>query len=218
MFRRFIPLALIVFGLFSLPSTHPELMAAKKGKNWAVYTIDQSHSVVGFTVRHLLTKTRGVFNEFDGKFKFDAKRQAIRVKSFEIKAASIDTRQKKRDEHLRSPDFFDAKKYPAIKFVSKDVARVKKGKKVKVTGKLTMHGVTKPMVLDVEYLGSVKNPYAPTMVASFSVSGKLKRSEFGMKWNDIVEGVNLVSDEVTIDIQLELHEKTLDKKSDKKKS
>ena len=164
------------------------------------YKLDTSHGEVGFKIKHLAISTvRGKFNDFTGTFDWDEKTGKLENLKTTIKAASIDTNEKKRDEHLRSPDFFDVKKYPTIEFVAKKV-EASGNKPTKVIGDLTMHGVTKEIALDVKYEGSTKDPWGGEHLG-FEASGKINRKDFGLAWNKTLEtGGLLVGDEVTLEI------------------
>jgi polyisoprenoid-binding protein YceI len=187
-------LLLLAFTLFA-----PTLVAAK------TYEIDKNHTSVTFRIRHLFTQVSGRFDKFGGIIEFDpANPQAAKV-SGTIDVASVNTNQSKRDEHLRSPDFFDAKQHPTISFASTGVADIDATKKNgKMNGTLTIHGVTKPIVLDVSYLGEAKDPLGGTMRAAFSGKTTINRKDFGLMWNEAVEtGGVLVGDEVEIAIDAE---------------
>lgn len=170
----------------------------------ATYRVDASHTSVTFTVRHLFTNVEGRFRTFDGEIAFDpAAPEKTSIKG-SIDAASIDTNVTKRDEHLRSPDFFDVAKFPKIEFVSTGMSDLDKTKNTaKIQGNLTMHGVTKPVVLDAQYLGSATDPWG-NKKAGFTASTTIDRKEFGLGWNKTLEaGGVLVGDEVTIRINVE---------------
>ena len=168
----------------------------------ATYKVDLSHSQMGFSVRHLFSKVPGKFNEFEGTFNFDEKTAEKGSADFTIKTASIDTDTPKRDDHLRSPDFFDAQKYPTITFKSKSVRSTGKNK-YKLSGDLMMHGVTKPVTFDAEYLGTDKDPWGNTKVG-FTASTKINRKDFGIVWNKKLDSGNLLlSEEVELNIQIE---------------
>lgn len=174
----------------------------------ADYTIDPSHSSVGFSIRHMMvSNVRGEFQKFQGEVSIDDKDLTRTKVDVTIDAASINTRDAKRDEHLRSPDFFDTAKYPTITFKSKKVAKAGKGK-LKITGDLTMHGVTKPVVLDVEGpTAAVKNPWGK-MVRGATATATINRKDFGLGWNQALEtGGVLVGEEVKIELEVELVEK-----------
>ncbi|MBI2377372.1 MAG: polyisoprenoid-binding protein [Deltaproteobacteria bacterium] len=170
------------------------------------YTLDPAHSVVGFRVKHMVvTDVRGQFHGHSGTI--DINDEDLRKSSVDIviDAASIDTGIEKRDTHLKSPDFFDTAAFPKLSFKSTKVEPAGKGR-LKVTGDLTMRGVTKPVVLDVEGpTGAIKNPWG-VPVRSISASTKLSRKDWGLTWNKPIEtGGLLVGDEVVIEISAELN-------------
>ncbi|TBR26458.1 polyisoprenoid-binding protein [bacterium] len=166
------------------------------------YTLDPEHSSVQFRIRHLLGKVSGQFTKFEGAFTYvPGKPEAWKVKAT-IDAASIDTRTAKRDEHLRSADFFDVKKFPSLTFVSKKVLVPKNGK-AKLYGDLTIRDVTKPVILDLEIGGEAKDPWG-NFKSNFTATGKIKREDFGLTWNEALEsGKALVGSEVEITIEAE---------------
>ncbi|NTU83389.1 MAG: YceI family protein [Chloroflexales bacterium] len=168
------------------------------------WVIDNSHSHVQFTVRHMMiSKARGRFSNFSGTVDFDEQTPANSSVSVQIEVASIDTRDEKRDGHLKSPDFFDAATSPYMTFVSKRV-EVVDDSHGKIVGDLTIRGVTKEVVLDTEYTGQAKSPWGTTS-AGFSASAKINRKDWGLNWNVALEtGGVLVGEEVTIDIELEI--------------
>ena len=169
----------------------------------AQYNIDPDHSTVGFKIKHLAISTvSGVFTVFNGKVKFDP--SAISSSSVEavIQAGSINTQQAKRDEHLRSADFFDAVKFPEMRFVSRSVKEISTNS-FDVTGDLTMHGITKPVTLAVTYQGDVKDPWG-NQRAAFSATTQLRRKDYGIAYNAATEtGTLLVGDEVSINLDIE---------------
>ena len=169
----------------------------------ANYKIDAAHTEVGFKVKHLgISSVRGLFKEFAGTFAFDP--QDIKSSSVKatIKTASVDTAVEKRDTHLRSDDFLDAKQHPDIMFVSKSIKDIK-GDSFTVVGDLTIHGITKPVELKTTYNGSVKDPWGNEK-AGFSAETVINRKEFGLKYNDLLEtGGMVVGDEVKVQIELE---------------
>ncbi len=177
----------------------------------AHYEIDKDHTTVGFTIRHLvISKVKGTFDKFNGSFEFDPKNSASWNANTTIEAASINTAVTKRDEHLRSPDFFDVQKFPTISFTTGKV-KSSNGKTAKVEGTLTMHGVTKPVVLDVEIGGTTKDPWGNSR-AAFSAKTKINRKDFGLNWNKALEtGGLLVGEEVEINIEVEGLEKVANK-------
>lgn len=168
----------------------------------AQYTIDQTHSTVGFKIKHLvISNVNGNFNDFDGALNFDpAHPEKLEVMA-NIAAKSIDTNNPKRDDHLRGADFFDVTKFPALRFVSKKVKNFKKNKG-QMEGDLTLHGVTKPVVLDFQYNGA--NKIWGKDKVSFSGSTKINRKDFGLTWNTPIEtGGFVVGDEVEINLEIE---------------
>jgi len=167
----------------------------------AHWELDNAHSHITFTVRHMMfAKVRGSFNSWRAELGLgdDLSKSTVRV---EIDAASIDTAEEKRDGHLRSADFFDAENHPKLTFVSKRVDQSKDG--LKLFGDLTMRGVTKEVVLDVEEAGRGKDPWGQERVA-FNAKTTVDRTQWGLKWNQALEaGGVLVSEkvEIAIDIQ-----------------
>jgi polyisoprenoid-binding protein YceI len=166
------------------------------------YKVDPSHSHVGFTVSHLVSKVKGEFKDFDGSFNFDAKKPVTSGGKFVVKAASISTNNEKRDAHLKSPDFLDAQKYPELTLANIKIKAAGKDK-YKMTGDLTIHGVTKPVTFDLEYNGEAKDPWG-NMRAGFSANGKINRKDYGLTWNKALEtGGLLVGNDVAIELQVE---------------
>lgn len=163
----------------------------------STWTIDNVHSNVGFTVRHLVTKVSGSFNEFEGSLQFDDKKPEASKVNVVVKAESIFTANQQRDQHLRSADFFDTKKYPTATFESTKVTSLGKGQ-FKIDGTLSLHGQTKPVSLEVEYLGTAKDMYGNTR-GGFTAKTKISRKEFGLTWNKVTEAGNVVvGDEVEL--------------------
>ena len=165
------------------------------------WNIDASHSNVAFTVRHLVSKVSGGFNDFSGKINFDEKKPEDTKISVTVKTASVNTANAKRDEHLRAADFFDAEKFPTLTFVSTKVTPTG-AKTYKLEGNQTIHGVTKPAVYNVEYLGAAKDP-GGQLRAGFTATSKINRKDYGLAWNKVVESTPLVGDEVDITLQFE---------------
>jgi polyisoprenoid-binding protein YceI len=166
------------------------------------YKLDPAHGTVGFSVKHLMvSKVRGHFNKFEGQFVFDEKKNEVNKVEVKVDPASIDTSDKKRDEHLNSPDFFDTKKFPEMKFKSDKPVVVKIDHPTPITGELTMHGVTKPVTLDLTYTGAVTDPWGNEKVG-FSLAGKINRKDWGLNWNKALDkGGVTVSDDVAIEIE-----------------
>jgi polyisoprenoid-binding protein YceI len=167
----------------------------------ADYKIDTAHATVTFKIRHLLTKVHGQFKKFDGTFSYDAKDLSKAAGKIVIDTASIDTNIEKRDNHLRSADFFDTAKYPAMTFVIKSAKL--KGTALEVTGDLTIRDVTKPVVLKGTYNGEATDPWGNKSIG-FSVETTINRKDYGLTWNKATEtGGLLVGDDVEIAIDLE---------------
>jgi polyisoprenoid-binding protein YceI len=166
------------------------------------YAIDPAHSRIGFVARHaMVTKVRGSFNEFEGNGYFDADNPASSRLELTIKAASIDTRNADRDAHLRSNDFFDMEKYPDIDFVSTAVEPLD-AENYRVTGVLTIKGVSKPVTVDFEYTGTAVDPFGNTRIG---LEGKttVNRKDWGVNWNAALEaGGVLVSEKVTLEFDV----------------
>lgn len=169
-----------------------------------VWNLDPAHSHASFTIRHLvISNVRGDFQKLSGKVALDEKDVSKSSVEATIEAASIDTRIPDRDNHLRSPDFFDVAKYPTITFKSTKVQDGGKGK-LKVTGDLTIHGVTKPVVLDVEGpTPEVKDPWGNAR-RGFAGSTTIDRRDFGLTWSKLVEAGPVVGNEVKIELEGEL--------------
>jgi polyisoprenoid-binding protein YceI len=171
------------------------------------WEVDASHSQVGFSVRHMMvSNTRGKFTKFAGKVALDDKDVTKSVVDVEIDVSSIDTAEPKRDEHLRAEDFFDAKKFPKMKFKSTQIT--KSGDKLLVTGDLTIKNVTKPVVLTVEGLSpEVKDPWGGVRRGA-TATAKINRKDFGLTWNKVLEaGGVAVGEEIAIQLDLELVKK-----------
>ena len=167
----------------------------------AVYKVDRDHSGVSFTIRHFVTNVPGRFKVFDGAIKYDKQNPAASTVSFTIQAASIDTDNADRDNHLRGADFFDVQKFPTITFSSTSVKPVD-ADTLEVTGDLTMHGVTKKVTVPVEVLGSMKTPRGEK--AGFETTFKVDRKEYGITWNRALDaGGAVLGDDVKITIAVE---------------
>ena len=166
------------------------------------YTIDATHSRVGFVTRHaMVTKVRGSFNEFAGTGYFDAENPAASRIELTVQAASIDTRNVDRDAHLRSNDFFDMENHPEIRFVSTAVEHVDTDN-YRVTGDLTIKGVTKPVSVDFEYTGTAVDPYGNQRVG-FEGKTTINRKDWGINWNAALEaGGVLVGEKVVLELEV----------------
>ena len=168
------------------------------------YKVDPEHTSVSFRVRHLFTQVKGRFDKFEGQVVFDPAHPDQTKVQGSIDVASVNTNVEERDKDLRSARFFDAEKYPKITFASTNVSGVNTGKKNgTLNGKLTIHGVEKPVVLEVTYLGEGKDPWG-NVRAGFSARTTINRKDFGLTWNETLEtGGVLVGDEVQIEIEAE---------------
>jgi polyisoprenoid-binding protein YceI len=177
------------------------LFAAALPASATTYTIDREHSSVGFRVKHLVSKVTGHFTQFSGTIEYDPKNVAKSKATIEIDTASIDTGNKKRDEHLRSPDFFDAAKYPKIKFETKEVTNAT-AQGAKLKGTLTMHGVTKEIPAEVEFGGETS--FMGTPKAGFTAKSTLNRKDYGILWNKSLDtGGFVLGEDVEITIEVE---------------
>ncbi len=151
----------------------------------------------------MISHVKGNFGKFTATVTGDPASPESAKVSATIEVASVDTREPKRDEHLRSGDFFDAAKFPQMTFTSTKVEKVS-STKAKVTGNLTLRGVTKPVVLDVDYTPAIKNPWGMTEIGA-TATGKIDRKDFGVSFNKALDGGGvMVGDEVTIQLDLEL--------------
>jgi len=166
------------------------------------WNIDTSHSNLDFVVRHLVvSKVRGTFTKWGGSIDLDSADPTNSSVTATIEVSSIDTREEKRDGHLKSPDFFDAEKFPTVTFASSKVTGG--GDKYEVTGPLTIHGVAHDVTLHVETLGQHKDPWGNQRVV-FSAKTSINRKDFGMTWSQTLEtGGLLVGEKVEIEIEVQ---------------
>jgi polyisoprenoid-binding protein YceI len=169
----------------------------------APWNIDSSHTRTGFSVKHLvISDVKGEFAKTAGKAQIDDADLSKSSIEVTIEAASIDTRDEKRDAHLKSADFFDVAKFPTITFKSTKVEAGKDGA-LTVTGDLTMHGVTKPVTLEGSLTKAITDPWGLTRRGA-SFTGKLDRKAWGITWGKMTDVGAVVGDEVKLDIQAEL--------------
>ncbi|MBS1646013.1 MAG: YceI family protein [Bacteroidetes bacterium] len=172
--------------------------------NKTKWVIDPTHSEVGFKVKHLMiTNVNGSFASFSGQAETEDetsfKNPSI---SFEADIASINTGNEQRDAHLKSPDFFDAEKFPKLQFISSHTEKTDDG--FVLHGTFTIHGISKPTQLNVSFSGIAKDPWGNTK-AGFSIEGKINRKDFGLTWNAPTEtGGVLVSEEVKLQAEVQL--------------
>jgi polyisoprenoid-binding protein YceI len=164
--------------------------------------IDRDHTTVSFKIRHLFTKVEGTFNEFEGSFGYVPGHPEQWKANATIQAASIDTRVEPRDKHLRSSDFFDVDRYPTMTFQSAEVTDVTPTG-AKLHGLLRIHGVEKPVVLDLAIHGAGKDPWGHVR-SGFTATTQINRKDFGLNWNQTLEtGQLFVGEEVEITLEVE---------------
>jgi polyisoprenoid-binding protein YceI len=193
--RRLKFLALAVSALLWLP-------AKASASTW---DIDPAHSTIEFSVRHMMVSTvKGQFEKVNGALELDDKDVTKSTVEVTIDLGSVNTHEPKRDGHLKSPDFFDVAKFPSATFKSTKVQKVGKNK-LKVTGNLNLHGVTKPVVLEVEGPSApFKTPFGTTVVG-IHATGKIDRKDFEIGWNKVLDnGGVLVGNEVKLELNAEL--------------
>ena len=176
------------------------------------YVFDKNHSTMSFLIRHLFTKVPGRFTDFSGQIGFDEANPEQSTVEVTIKTASVNTSNEMRDRDLRSPNFFDVERFPEMTFRSKSVKRTGQNT-ADVTGDLTMHGVSKEVVLKVEFTGKGKGPGpqgtmaygsdATTTLSGWDATTTLHRSDFGITWNQMIEGTRVLGDEVQIELHIE---------------
>lgn len=187
---------LVITALTLMTSFATHAADIKPGK----YNLDPAHSKVGFEIPHLVISTvEGKFTQFDGQIIVKDKFEKSEITA-NIDVASIDTSNTKRDDHLKSPDFFDVKKFPKMTFKSTSIEG--KPDSYKMNGDLTIHGVTKKVTLDGKYLGAIKDGYGQNKVA-FTAKLTISRKDFGLIWNSMVEAGPTVGDAVSIDLKIE---------------
>lgn len=168
------------------------------------WNIDSSHTRANFSVRHMMiSNVNGQFDDITGTVDFNEADPAQSSLNVKIGVASINTRDEKRDGHLKSPDFFDVANHPYLTFESTKVEKTSENTG-RVTGNLTIRGISKPVVLEVEYNGQAKSPWGTTS-AGFAATAKINRKDWGLNWNVALEtGGWLVGDEVKITIEAEI--------------
>ena len=179
-------------------------MTTSTATETTTWTVDPTHAEIGFAVKHLMISTvRGRFGTVEGKVVFNETDPSKSTIDVTVDIASIDTRQEMRDNHLRSPDFFDVENHPKMHFVSKRVVG-DVGDEFKVIADLTIRGTTREVTLDVSLTGRGNDPWGNERMG-FEAKGKIRRSEFGLVWNQALEaGGVAVGDEVKISIDVEL--------------
>jgi polyisoprenoid-binding protein YceI len=166
------------------------------------YTIDKAHSEISFQVRHLVTKVRGRFTDFEGTIRFDETHPEQSAVTFTIQTASVNTNADDRDTHLRSADFFHVEEHPTLTFKSTRVSRTAPHK-YQVTGDLTIRGTRKEVTLPADFLGHAKDPWGGARIG-FEAELAVDRKDFGLVWNAALEtGGFLVGDEVKIHLSIQ---------------
>ncbi|MBW4361603.1 YceI family protein [Flavobacterium taihuense] len=167
------------------------------------WVIDPAHSQIGFKVKHMMfTSISGNFTQFDGAAETESDNFDDAKFSFKAITDSITTGNKDRDNHLLSPDFFDAATFPEISFTSTGFSNVFEGE-FKLTGDLTLHGISKPVELNTEFVGLAKDPWGNTK-AGLSITGKFNRKDWGLNWNSPLEtGGVLVGEEIKLNFELQ---------------
>jgi polyisoprenoid-binding protein YceI len=175
----------------------------------AKWVIDPDHSVAAFIVRHMMVaNVRGQFNKISGTIVFDPDTISLASVEVSIDVSGIYTGISKRDDHLRSPDFFDAAKYPAITFRSTSV-EPKGGTSFRVTGELTIKDITRTESFNVEYSNTIKSPFGGEISRGFAASLSLNRQDFGVSWNVPIEGRGFVVGNdvrIMLDVEADLQE------------
>ncbi|MBB6691860.1 YceI family protein [Cohnella xylanilytica] len=168
--------------------------------NWAV---DVSHSAIDFSVKHMMiAKVKGSFHSFEAQISADPADLTTADIAFQIDLSSVDTRNGDRDAHLKSADFFDVENHPKLLFKATKIVSKGEGE-YEVTGDVTLHGVTRPETFAVTYEGAGKDPWGNEK-AGFSATGSLKRSDYGLTYNAVLEtGGVLIGDEVKVSIEIE---------------
>ena len=196
---------LLVLAALPLVAQQAPAAAAPAAAATETWTVDKAHSSAEFKVRHLMANVTGRFRTFDATVNLDRAKPANSSVEFTIDAASIDTNNTNRDEHLRSPDFFDAAKYPSITFKSVSIKERSKDQ-YDVTGDLTMHGVTRRITIPVSFLGFAKTQRGEK--AGFEIETKIDRKDYGIVWNRALdEGGVMLGDDVKVSINLEMNRK-----------
>lgn len=168
------------------------------------WKLDEVHSKIRFSVRHMvISEVEGQFNKYDFKLTNDRDDFSTSQVKLIIDANSVDTRNNDRDNHLRSADFFDAEKFPAIKFISTSVKKIN-DEKYKLVGDLTIKEYTRPIEFEVTYGGQIKDPWGNTR-AGFNVKGTIDRFDYGLKWNNLIEtGGAVIGKNININCDIEV--------------
>jgi len=178
--------------LMLVPAAHAEMKT---------FTIDADHTTVGFSVRHMFTNQTGLFETFAGAITLDTKSGIIGAGKVQVETASVSTRHPKRDGHLKTEDFFNVEKFPAMTFVIHQSRKI--GDSQEVTGEFTLLGVTKPVTFKTKFLGIGNDPWGNTR-AGLTAHARINRKDFGMDFNKLLDsGGLLIGDEVDITLEIE---------------
>jgi polyisoprenoid-binding protein YceI len=170
-----------------------------------VFVIDPTHSNVGFAARHMMSKVNGEFTKFSGELSYDPDHLEQGKVTATAEASSISTRDDKRDEHLKSDDFFAVKKFPKLVFESTKISK-NGSNKYKMDGNLTMHGITHPVTFDVEALGEMDDPWGNHR-AGFTAKAVVNRKDYSISWNKVLDkGGVMIGDDVEINLNIEATE------------
>ena len=197
-----IPAAFVVAapGAHTVEAT-PTPVVAVEAVQAGVYEIDAVHSELSFRIRHLIGRVAGTFNEWSGTLKLDPDNLAAGSVDITVQTASINTLVEPRDDHLRTPDFFAVEEFPTMTFSSNRIEAW--GNELKVHGDLTIRGTTRPVVLDATYLGLLgEDPWGMERVA-FLATATIDRQDFGVSFNEVLETMTMIGDEVQIEIAIE---------------
>ena len=179
------------------------LVSGVASSAWATtYTVDKDHSTVGFSVRHLFSNVKGTFDDFQGTFVYAPGKPEEWSASGTVNTQSINTHQEKRDKHLRSKDFFEVETYPTLTFTSTKITTTGPTS-AKMEGLLSIHGVEKPVIFDLDIHGEGKDPWGNTR-SGVTATTRINRKDFGLTWNQTLEsGGVLVGDDVEIILDIE---------------
>lgn len=166
------------------------------------YRIEKDYSIIEFRIRHLVSMTEGHFTDFDGTLDYDPAKPEDAKVDVTVRPASVDTRNKRRDKHLRNEDFFYVSKYPIARYVSQSVKRLGLDR-LQVEGFLTLRGVTLPVSLEVTLRGATRDDFGRGH-AGFSATARINRKDFGITWNETLDnGGFLLGDEVSLEIEMD---------------
>jgi polyisoprenoid-binding protein YceI len=203
MILRAVASAAIIGAVVVLPvaSRTAEPLSAAAPLAMTTFNVDPAHTMVMFKVRHLgISTVTGRFATFTGSFQLDPASGEAANATLSVDVASVNTDNDRRNAHLKSPDFFNADSFPKLTFASTSIQKLS-GNKYKVNGTLTIRGITKPVTLDGELAGTRQTPQG--WLAALSLTGTVKRKEFGLMWDRVTEGVAVVADDVTLQVDIE---------------